>query len=258
MGRKDTPAPFADAPMHSAFSSTASAQSERKVFSVSVENKSMSETLDEISRISGYSFFYYDGLFSSARKVTLKTTNLTIRQTLDKLFEGSENTYAIDGQQVFIRRAPAKKQQAPKSETITGWVLDKNNAPVSGATVIVAGTNKGVTSGIQGGFQLSDITLPATLNISVPRLRTPHGGRHAAEQGPVDGRAQRRVQTGGRYRGGRLRNPAPRHGVERHQQDGGRPRTTSVRWPAPDSCSKAVWPALFPRRDRETSARANV
>ncbi len=149
-----------------AFSSTASAQSERKVFSVSVENKSMSETLDEISRISGYSFFYYDGLFSSARKVTLKTTNLTIRQTLDKLFEGSENTYAIDGQQVFIRRAPAKKQQAPKSETITGWVLDKNNAPVSGATVIVAGTNKGVTSGIQGGFQLSDITLPATLNIS--------------------------------------------------------------------------------------------
>ncbi|MCR2030262.1 MULTISPECIES: TonB-dependent receptor [Alistipes] len=126
----------------------------------------MSETLDEISRISGYSFFYYDGLFSSARKVTLKTTNLTIRQTLDKLFEGSENTYAIDGQQVFIRRAPAKKQQAPKSETITGWVLDKNNAPVSGATVIVAGTNKGVTSGIQGGFQLSDITLPATLNIS--------------------------------------------------------------------------------------------
>ena len=56
----------------------------------------------------------------------------------------------------------------------------------------------------------------------VPRLRTPHGGRHAAEQGPVDGRAQRRVQTGGRYRGGRLRNPAPRHGVERHQQDGGR------------------------------------
>ena len=98
--------------------------------------------------------------------MTLKTTNLTIRQTLDKLFEGSENTYAIDGQQVFIRRAPAKKQQAPKSETITGWVLDKNNAPVSGATVIVAGTNKGVTSGIQGGFQLSDITLPATLNIS--------------------------------------------------------------------------------------------
>ena len=87
-------------------------------------------------------------------------------RTLDKLFEGSENTYAIDGQQVFIRRAPAKKQQAPKSETITGWVLDKNNAPVSGATVIVAGTNKGVTSGIQGGFQLSDITLPATLNIS--------------------------------------------------------------------------------------------
>lgn len=42
----------------------------------------------------------------------------------------------------------------------------QNNAPVSGATVIVAGTNKGVTSGIQGGFQLSDITLPATLNIS--------------------------------------------------------------------------------------------
>ena len=77
-----------------AFSSTASAQSERKVFSVSVENKSMSETLDEISRISGYSFFYYDGLFSSARKVTLKTTNLTIRQTLDKLFEGSRYSSA--------------------------------------------------------------------------------------------------------------------------------------------------------------------
>lgn len=96
-----------------AFSPTASAQSERKVFSVSVENKSMPETLDEISRISGYSFFYYDGLFSSARKVTFKTTELTIRQTLDKLFEGSENTYTIDGQQVFIRR-PGQKATGPQ------------------------------------------------------------------------------------------------------------------------------------------------
>lgn len=148
-----------------AFSPTASAQSERKVFSVSVENKSMPETLDEISRISGYSFFYYDGLFSSARKVTFKTTELTIRQTLDKLFEGARTpTPSTDNRSSSGR--PRPKSNAPKSETITGWVLDKNNAPVSGATVIVAGTNKGVTSGTQGGFQLNDITLPATLNIS--------------------------------------------------------------------------------------------
>ena len=76
------------------------------------ENKSMSETLDEISRISGYSFFYYDGLFSSARKVTLKTTNLTIRQTLDKLFEGSENTYASTDSR-YSSAGPRQKSSRP-------------------------------------------------------------------------------------------------------------------------------------------------
>lgn len=187
-------------------------------------------------------------------QVTLKTTNLTIRQTLDKLFEGSENT-AIDGQQVFIRRAPAKKQQAPKSETITGWVLDKNNAPVSGATVIVAGTNKGVTSGIQGSSARRH-HVPATLNISFlgyePRtvVVTPQN----KDQLTVVLNEESNWWTISWWSATRpsaaawCRAPSARWWST---------RTTSVRWPAPDSCSKACGRRYF-RRDRETSARANV
>jgi TonB-linked SusC/RagA family outer membrane protein len=139
----------------------------RGVFSVSISNKPMQEALDEIGRASGYSFFYYDGLFSAARKVNLTTSNLDIQQTLDKLFADSENTYTIDGRQIFIRRAPAQqKADTPKEEVVNGWILDRNNSPIAGASIIISGTTRGVISGIQGDFHLKDVTLPVTLDIS--------------------------------------------------------------------------------------------
>jgi len=91
-------------------------QKKDATLSVNVKNKTLVQVLDEIEKKSGYLFFYYDGFVDSNRKIQLKADNQTIVQLLDKLFENTENTYLIDGRQVFVRKrskAASSQQKNP-------------------------------------------------------------------------------------------------------------------------------------------------
>ncbi len=50
--------------------------------------------------------------------------------------------------------------------TIDGVVLDKSNQPISGAAIIIKGTQKGTITGLDGKFTLSDVPAQATLTVS--------------------------------------------------------------------------------------------
>ncbi len=50
--------------------------------------------------------------------------------------------------------------------TVNGVVLDKNNQPVSGATVMIKGTQTGVVADLDGKFSLENVPTSATLTVS--------------------------------------------------------------------------------------------
>ena len=84
-------------------------------------------------------------------------TNQTVDKILNKVFAGTDNTYVINDRQIFI----SKKSDLPRNPSTTqqrnlvkGKVLDENDEPLPGAAILVVGSTRGVTTDIDGSFEI--------------------------------------------------------------------------------------------------------
>lgn len=134
---------------------------------IDIQNKSTTEAMDMIASKSGYMFFFRDQLIEPSKRVSLKVTNETLRQTLDKLFAGTGNTYTIDGKQIFVQKR-ASASQNPKSEhVVTGIVTDEGGIPLLGANIVVkTDTPKHSITNKEGKFTLTGIDPNAVILVS--------------------------------------------------------------------------------------------
>ena len=87
---------------------------------------------------------------------------------LRRLFAGTNITFEIGKQKVFLKTSPARQQPQGKVpvKTVSGVIVDENNEPVIGASVIVKGTNNGTITDLDGKYVLKDVPQNATLDIS--------------------------------------------------------------------------------------------
>lgn len=131
---------------------------------IDIQNKPMTEALDMIAAKSDCKFFFQDQLIEPSKRVNLKVTNGTLRQTLDKLFAGTGNTYAIDGKQVFVQKRPSANQGG--GITVTGVVTDEKGEPLPGANIRVQGTLTGISADARGAYSLVVMDGSAMLEIS--------------------------------------------------------------------------------------------
>lgn len=145
---------------------------QKTVFSLSIENKKLSEALNIIQKETGYIFFYQYEALDKQKNVNLDIKNSSIEKTLDILFSNTKNTYVIDGRQVFIKEkvntsniinAP---QQKNNKISIKGKVLDAQGVPIIGASVIEKGTINGTVTNEDGVFSLPSVTPNSTIIIS--------------------------------------------------------------------------------------------
>ena len=91
------------------------------------------------------------------RKVNVNSKNQTVDKILNKVFAGTDNTYVINDRQIFI----SKKSDLPRNPSTTqqrnlikGKVLDENDEPLPGAAILVVGSTRGVTTDIDGSFEI--------------------------------------------------------------------------------------------------------
>ena len=134
--------------------------SQSTTLSLKANNKTVQEIFSEIEKQSEYVFFYYDGVLDINRKVKLDITDQTVDVILKQLFEGTDNTYVIKDRQIFISKKkdngligplPLKAQN---KSTFRGKVLDDFGEPLPGAAILVAGSTRGVTTDLDGSFEL--------------------------------------------------------------------------------------------------------
>ena len=78
------------------------------------------------------------------RRVTVKATNNTIVQVLEKMFQGTSVVWEIRDRQILLKAGEEKKTSSPTGsehkKTIQGLVKDQGGEPLIGATVTVVGT----------------------------------------------------------------------------------------------------------------------
>lgn len=122
--------------------------------SVNIENKTVTEALDIISKESGYVFVYQDNSTALNKHVSLKASNKTISEVLTSLFAQTGNTFSIIGKQVVIK-APAAQQRSQEG-VAEGRVTTADGKPLAGVTVIVKmNRNTGTVSDNNGQYRLA-------------------------------------------------------------------------------------------------------
>lgn len=133
--------------------------------SLSMKNASLEKVLKTLKKRSGYQFVYSNDLLAKANPVTFDITNGTIDQVLAATFENQPLTYTVIEGAIVIKPKTVNPSPAAKSlETTTvtvaqqnevsGIVRDDKGEPLIGVSILVKGTQRGVTTDLDGKFTL--------------------------------------------------------------------------------------------------------
>lgn len=117
--------------------------------SLSLEDVELKKAVTVIEGKSNYLFTIGEGV-NLSQKVTVKVSDATITEVLDRMTRGTDLSYKISDQVIVLTVKPA-----PHSRTLTGKVTDQGGEPVIAAGVMVKGTTIGTTTDIDGNFTLT-------------------------------------------------------------------------------------------------------
>ena len=121
----------------------ASAASAQKV-SLSVRNATVKAAIERLQKDYGYSFVIKTKDADVNKKITLDVKNEEIGAVVGKMFAGQNVVSSVEGKMIAIMSAPAKRDAAARASVnavVKGVVKDSAGNPITGATVIVDGTN---------------------------------------------------------------------------------------------------------------------
>lgn len=106
---------------------------QEKKLSYKWEEKSLSDVLNTLEKVGVYKFvFNYDDV--KLYKVTAEVKEKSIPEILDVVLQDIPLAYKVSGEYVLIRK---KDDVSPRWRWITGKVVDENNTPLPGVTVMI-------------------------------------------------------------------------------------------------------------------------
>ena len=117
--------------------------------SLSLEDVELKKAVTVIEGKTNYLFTIGEGV-NLSQKVTVKVSDATITEVLDRMTRGTDLSYKISDQVIVLTVKPA-----PHSRTLTGKVTDQGGEPVIAAGILVKGTTIGTTTDIDGNFTLT-------------------------------------------------------------------------------------------------------
>jgi TonB-linked SusC/RagA family outer membrane protein len=143
-------------------------------------NTPFEKVLKEITRQSGYDFFYRGELITQAKTVTVELKNMELKQALDLVFKDQPFTYAIANKTIVVSpKIPEEKKidpsltgglylqsLPPPNIDVTVTVLNSDGQALEGASITVKGMKKGVITDANGRVTLKAINDATVLVIS--------------------------------------------------------------------------------------------
>lgn len=152
------------------------AKTSGQVVSYSARNAKLEQVFRALEQQTGYGFFYQVSDLKNAQPVSVDFKNLALPDALRMILKDQTLNFFIDGKTVFI--TPKKKevdlaqglnsglQSPPKLIDVRGKVVDEEGKAIAGASVVVKGSTRGVSTNENGEFELNGVDGNATLVIS--------------------------------------------------------------------------------------------
>ena len=132
---------------------------------VVADNMSTGKVISEIEKQTDYLFVYNVNEVNLKRNVKVNAQNKSVAEVLNKVFEGTDIYYAMEGKNIMLMSKAKDGKVAQQANKVTGIVKDTNGEPIIGANVIVKGQSTGTITDIDGRFVL-DTPKDAVLQIT--------------------------------------------------------------------------------------------
>lgn len=132
---------------------------------VVANNISTGKVIHEIEKQTDYLFVYDVNEVNLKRNVKVNAQDKPVAEVLNKVFEGTDIYYAMEGKNIMLMSKAKDAEAAQQVNKVTGIVKDANGEPIIGANVTVKGQSIGTITDIDGRFVL-DAPVNAVLQIS--------------------------------------------------------------------------------------------
>ena len=132
---------------------------------VVADNVSTGKVISEIEKQTDYLFVYNVNEVNLKRNVKVNAQNKSVAEVLNKVFEGTDIYYAMEGKNIMLMSKAKDGEVAQQANKVTGIVKDTNGEPIIGANVTVKGQSIGTITDIDGRFVL-DAPKDAVLQIT--------------------------------------------------------------------------------------------
>ena len=132
-------------------SASAAVYSQQKV-NLELQTASLSEVLVKITEQTGVKILYNENLLKnvSCENVFLKNTPVDL--ALSEVLRGTGFTYVLEVGVYVIK--PDENKDKQKAKLVRGRVIDVQNNPLPGVSVIIKGTSSGTATDVNGRFQM--------------------------------------------------------------------------------------------------------
>lgn len=141
-----------------------SAKSLSQKIKISAKNATLEQVFELLEEKSGYHFIFNSRMVADGKKVNLKVADKTVEEVLDICFKDQPFDYVIKNKVIIIKEKDKEEEMIKKMEVplavtlkqpVTGLVVDDNNNPVVGASVLIKKLNAGTSTNKLGKFELN-------------------------------------------------------------------------------------------------------
>lgn len=123
--------------------------------SLKVSNVTVKEAMEKLKKESGYSFVFSSQDVNTRKRISVSAKDAAIEEVVKQILQGQSGLeYEIKDKKIIIKKASSQVPNAGKKERIKGKVTDANGEPVIGATIMEQGTLNGTITDIDGTFIL--------------------------------------------------------------------------------------------------------
>ena len=129
----------------------------------------LTSVFKSIARQTGYFFVFDNAIIDGNEKISLNYKNASWEEVLTYVLQNRNISWLKQGKRIYLQvveTRPTLTNTEDISATIHGRVTDISNQAIPGATILIKGTSRGVTTGANGEFVLSGVSPQASLHIS--------------------------------------------------------------------------------------------
>jgi TonB-linked SusC/RagA family outer membrane protein len=150
----------------------ADAYSQRTRLSLNFSDTELSKVLDTIEQESEFYFLYNEKLLDTDRKVDITANNQFIDVILSSLFTDTDVRFNIIDRKIILAPEYLNTESELQQAKVTGKIVNVNNEPLPGVTILVKGTTLGTLTDAGGRYTITNLPNGSALIFSFIGMQT--------------------------------------------------------------------------------------